>query len=298
MTNYSTDFRVNNPRLISPLEPNNENPRNPIIPHSEGYNDSNINIINQSFAYPSGRFGYPIIPRNLLGRPGYPERRPAYPEERKEFQVRPNRRSIIWNQIKNCMSRCGSSIPFPIFLYMELSVLIQSLNYPWFDYCYFSFGLLKEKKISDSEGKGSNSLEDFYDDFCKPDKDYFEDCPHFCRSIKEISKSGKVMFGFSIVVIVLASLTMLLYFVKLCRRRTRIPIKGFTILSCLSIVIYLVGFVYYYQTSKFSSFSKIKGNVDTFDFDWSVGLIFAINILSIQLFLALISQVINRSLYR
>jgi hypothetical protein len=298
MNNYSTESSINNPGLSSPLEPNNFNPSNPVVPQSEEYDYSNT-YISQPFSLPASSPGYP------LPSPTYPSSNPAY-------QAPPNPGPVYYNQqqaliipAQRSYFRCAGTTYFLILIILELILLIVSLVTPWFHYCYFAFGLRKENKIIDKDikkGDGTNTLENFYDDVCEPDKDYFKYCPHFCRSIKEVRHSSKIMLGFAIVVVVLTGLMIFLILVKLKIRRARIPRVLFTIFTWLSFVLYLVGFVVYYETSKFSSFSDTKtdwGNLehDPDNFGWSAGFAIAIPIFVLQFVLALLSKNLVSTLY-
>jgi hypothetical protein len=301
MNNYSSDSRVNNPGLSFPLEPNYFNPSNPGVPQPCEYDYLSTHI-SQPFGYPGSSPVYPIaspvFPVSPVEHPGYqtaPNPGPFYYNQQQTLII-PGRRNLF---------RCASSTLFLILIILELGLLIASLFSPWFYYCYFLFGLQKEYKSIDKsikKGDGTNSLDDFYDDVCKPDEDYFEYCPHFCRSIKEVRHSSKIMFGFAIVVVTLTGLTILLIFVKLKIKRAKIPRVLFFIFPSLSFVLYLVGFIVYYETSKFSSFSYTKTDWDNLDHDpnnfgWSFGLVLAIPIFLLQFILASLSKNLVSTLY-
>lgn len=187
--------------------------------------------------------------------------------------------------------RCNASCPFFILLSIQIILIIVSLPSPWFNYCYFAFGLRDEKKIVDKsldKGGGHNTIVDLYDEVCDPDKDYYEYCPHFCRSIKNVRYSGNIMRGCGITCIIIVFLIALLTIIKIKRKGARIPKFMFYFLGITSFLIYLIGFISYYQTSKFSSFSDTKNDSDHIfedpnDFSWSAGLALTIPILLFNL---------------
>jgi hypothetical protein len=305
MNNYSTDSRVNNPRLRSPLEPNYVNPSSPRVPQSGEYDYSNT-YISRPVAYPERRPGYPSgSPLHPAGSSVYPTDNPAYQAPRIAGPDYYNQQDNLMVQSQFNHLRCASSTFFLLINVVVLALLIVSLIVPWFNYCYFAFGLMKEDKTIDksiNKGSGTNSLDSFYDDVCKPDRDYFKYCPHFCRSIKDVIHSSKIMLIFAIVVLSLNVLTIFLVLVKLKMKRAKIPRVLFLILPPLSLVLYLVGYVVYYETSKFSSFSDTKTDWDSLskspdDFRWGAGIIIAIPISMLHLALTVTSRNLVRTLY-
>ena len=201
--------------------------------------------------------------------------------------------------------RCNASCPYFILLSIQLILMIVSMPSPWFSYCYFAFGLRDEKKNVDKsldKGSGHNSIIHLYDEVCDPDEDYYKLCPHFCRSIKEVRHSGNIMIGCGITCIVLVFLTGLLMIIKIKRKRAKIPKFLFYFLRIASLLIYLIGFISYYVTSKFSSFSETKTDWDHIfdspnDFSWNAGLALAIPILFFNFISLCITQPLLLWLY-
>ena len=183
--------------------------------------------------------------------------------------------------------RCNAACPYFILLSIQLTLMIVSLSVPWFNYCYFAFGLRDEKKIVDKsleKGSGHNTIIKLYDEVCDPDNNYYKYCPHFCRSIKEVRYSGKIMIGCGITCIILIFLTAVITIIKIKRKGAKIPKFMFYFLVISSFLIYLIGFISYYLNSKFSSFSETKTDWDHLfdspnDFSWSAGLALSIPIL-------------------
>ena len=200
-------------------------------------------------------------------------------------------------------SLCIGSCPFFVLLLIQIILISISLPSPWFSYCYFAFGLIDEKKIVHGDidkGDGHNTIVDLYDEVCEPDKDTYNHCPHFCRSIKEVRHSGDIMLGCGITSIIVVGLLMLLTIIKIKRKRAKIPKFMFYFLGTSSLLIYLIGFIIYYRTSKFTSFHTVDDNSDRKPkyFAWNIGIglttpVLIINFLSICITKSLLKRLYN-----
>lgn len=194
-------------------------------------------------------------------------------------------------------------IMFACWTITEIIFIFIVFFTPWFGYCYWSFGLkYKNENVSSGKSDGDNkdSIANFYDDIC-PHNPYPE-CPNLCTSIKNVRYSGRIIYGFGSVCLVLSIISLVLVYAKLKKPAVKIPKILLLAMNCGSIVLYLIGFIAYYVSSKFSeNFDKPKNNYYSIDnpndFYWSAGLILSVILMAIQFFKLISSRVTIGYLY-
>jgi hypothetical protein len=174
-------------------------------------------------------------------------------------------------------------------LFVEFSMIVSALVLPWIDYCYFTFGLVMERKsvhVDIPKGSGTNSIDHFYSEVCEPDLDYFSLCPNFCSSIKKVKEFSKLMFGLGIISGFFSLFPIFFICIKSKVKSFRCRRWIAYISLFMSIASYVIGFAFYCKMISFDSTKKDKNskNDDPNDYGWNTAMGLNMWIFIIQFF--------------
>lgn len=144
-----------------------------------------------------------------------------------------------------------------------------------------------------SVGDNDDTISDFYDSLCSSkSSDPISECPHICESLYYVRHSGDIIYAFGSIVIVISFIAYILSAIKYKKPGVKLPKTILYLINGVSLLLYVIGFIAYYISSKFSeNFDSIdthrrqNWNTDgkVYEFYWSFGMIFSIFIFGAQI---------------
>jgi hypothetical protein len=179
----------------------------------------------------------------------------------------------------------------------QIVMISVSLGMNWIDYCYWSFSLFEPHKIianDRSAGDDADTIEDFYNDVCGENSNFFPECPDLCDGVNKMKNAGKVIYGLYIPSIIFYFIVCLIFLLNIKKRFSKNQKIILLVMTFLPFILFLSGFIAYYRVIdpdnnlQETKRKEIKSGPKPSNFEWNTGLFLSIPIFILE-FLTILS---------